>query len=149
MKKILIFIITLIIPLSLLYSAEMEQTLVVQSKSGTENEQLLSEVQKITFNASSMTIISKDGQSIPFSLSDIQKILFSQKEIINANNDVNNDADNLILLYPNPVQDVLYVDGVEENTIIRIFNIQGALCQSTIAKEKIVQLNVNAITQGM
>ena len=150
MKKLFITILLAVPPLLLL--AEGEQTLVVQSKDGTKNKQLLSEVQRITFNAGSVTVVSKDGQTTPFSLSEVQKILFSRETGISGIDEVTESAaanTNRILLYPNPVQDVLYVEGIEENTMIRIFNIKGALFQSAIAKEKEVQLNVGALPQGM
>jgi hypothetical protein len=149
MKRKLTFIITLAISFFLSYSIAEEQKLVVKLKNGTENEQPLSNVQKITFNAGSMTIALKNGQTGPVSLSDIQKILFSQTGTGIEDNIANNDVVNLLSVYPNPVQDVLFVEGVEENTVIRVFNIKGALFQTVIAKEQVIQLNVSALQQGM
>ena len=150
MKKKLTFIIALAASFFLSYSiAEEQKTLVVKLKNGTENEQSLSNVQKITFNTGSMSIILKNGQTSPISLSDIQKILFSTKTETRIEDIANNDVISLISIYPNPVQDVLYVEGVEENTEIRIFNVKGVLFQTTIAKEKVVQLNVSMLQQGM
>ena len=143
MKKKLIFIVALAVPI---LSYSVGEMLVVKLKNGTESELLLSNVQKITFDASSMTVVSKTGSTTPFMLSGMQKILFSQKTGVT---DLANDTGNSLSIYPNPVQDVLFVDGVEENSVIRIFNTKGALFQTTTAKEKVVQLNVSVLPQGM
>ena len=149
MKKKLTFIIALAASVFLSYSIAEEQTLVVKFKDGTENEQPLSNVQKITFGAGSMTIALKNGQTGPVSLSDIQKILFSQTGTGVEENIANNNAVNLLSVYPNPVQDVLFVDGVKENTEIRVFNVKGTLFQTVIAKEKVIRLNVGELQQGV
>jgi|GEM_PF-653074 len=149
MKKRLIFIIALPVLFLSYLMAEEQQTLVVKLKNGTENEQLLSNVQKITFNTGSMSIVLKNGQTSPISLSDVQKILFSQKTGNGIEDITNSDAVSLLSIYPNPVQDVLYVEGVAEETAIRVFNLKGELFQTTIAKEKVVQLNVGTLQQGM
>ena len=150
MKKKLTFIIALALSLFLSYSIAEEQTLIIKLKNGTENEQFLSNVQKITFDASSMTIALKSGSTDVSALDDVQKILFSQQSE-NGMEDIanNNNALSLLSIYPNPVQDVLFVEGVAEETAIRVFNLNGELFQTTIAKENLVQLNVSALPQGM
>jgi hypothetical protein len=141
MRKKLLFIFAVIAPF-LFYSIAGAQTLVVKLKNGTENELVLSTVQKITFSEGSMVITSKTGNSDSYPLSDVQKILFS---LLTGIKDIGNDAGNSISIYPNPVQDVLFVNGVAENTNINIFNTNGVLLQTTIAKEKTVQLNVGTL----
>jgi len=149
MKKKFIFIIVLAAPVFLSNLIAGEQTLVVKLKDGSENVQTLSNVQRITFNAgSNMSIALKSGGTASFTLAEIQKLLFSQS----SGNDVDeiaNDVVKSLSIYPNPVQDVLFVDGVEENAVIRIFNLKGEVFQTVIAKEEVVQLNVSTLPQGI
>ena len=148
MKKKLTFITALAASFFLSNSIAEEQKFVVKFKNGTENERPLSNVQRITFNAGSMSIVLKNGGADPVSLSDVQKILFSQNTGSEVE-EITNDAISLVSVYPNPVQDLLFVEGVAENVIIRVFNTRGALFQTVIAKEKVVQLNVSTLPQGM
>lgn len=125
-----------------------EQALVVKLKNGTENEQVLSSMQRITFNANSMNVVLKNGQTTPISISEIQKILFVVKNG-NSVSEVIASNGNSISVYPNPVQDVLYVDGVEANTVINIFNINGVLFLNTKAGEPETKLNVGNLEKGV
>ena len=149
MKKKLLLIFALAAPL-ISYSIAEAQSLVVELKTGTENEHTLSTVQKIIFDAGSMHIVVKtdhtDLYSLSYSLSDVQKILFSQQT---GMPDIAKDAGNSISVYPNPSRDVLFVDGVKEDTKIHVFNTKGVLFQTVIAKEKTVRLNISTLPQDV
>ena len=148
MKKKITFIM-LAAAFFLSHSIAEEQMLVVKLKNGTEKGQSLSNVQKITFNANSMTIVLKDGRTDVSTLSGVQKILFSQKTGIEEIAGNNNALLGSLSIYPNPVQDILFVEGVERNTTIRIFNVKGVLFQTVLAKEETEQLNVSTLPQGI
>ena len=76
----------------------------------------------------------------------IADFLFSQ---LTGIADITDDAGNSISIYPNPVQDVLFINGVNENTRINVFNTSGVLLQTAIAKEKTVELNVSTLPQDV
>jgi len=148
--KTKLFIILAILSFStaIIAQTQEEQFLVVDLKNGTENKQTLSSVQKIAFGINSMHIILKNGQTTPIPISDIQKILFVKKNE-NVGTGILKSADNSISVYPNPAHDVLHIAGVDENTAIHIFNVNGALLRSVTAQEKGTELNVSALGNGM
>ena len=147
MRKSWIIAVVLVVFPFLSYS--MGETLTVKLKDGTERELVFANMQKITFNAGTMIILLKNNSTVSLPLSEMQKILFSPETATEVIEMEAIEANTHVSVYPNPVHDVLYVDGVEENTVINVFNVKGMLMQTVTAKEKIVQLNVNTLPQGV
>ena len=50
-----------------------------------------------------------------------------------------------VFAYPNPVEDILYVNGVDENAKIEIYNLTGIM----VLKETGNQIEVNSLNSGI
>ena len=60
-------------------------------------------------------------------LDNVRKIVFSNESIPT---DLENVENGTIIVYPNPTQDVLYIQGIEAQTL-RVYNMQGSMLQTT------------------
>lgn len=144
-KKILISSSVLVFSLFSLQAVE-EDVVVLKNKNGTENIKELSDLQRITFNGSTLNLVSKNESSTPFAISQIQKILFEKRanssieEVLSAKS---------IFIYPNPVQDILFVEGLEINTTVRIFDMNGTLVRNEMVDQARLQLNVSDLPKGI
>ena len=67
-----------------------------------------------------ITNISSAGETISFNFS---------RTFIPAG--IDNTVKNNISIYPNPVQDYLHIHGINNNTLIQIYNLSGILVYST------------------
>ena len=147
MKKRQILIGTLLCGALFAQAADV-QSLVVQPKSGSEAVIALSGVQRITFSGTSMTVVKKDATQSNYAISDVQKMLFAlristttkQEEISKCN----------LKAYPNPTNDILFVEGISKVESLRLYNLAGIeLSVSHTQLTDGLQLNVSALPQGL
>ena len=70
-----------------------------------------------------LTVLDKEGNILATeSIANIKKIYFAPP----TNTDVNDTLVNTIIVYPNPTQDILMIQGAESQTL-RVYNLQGSL----------------------
>lgn len=74
------------------------------------------------------------------SLDNIKEITFSNSVNTNLNNV---QSDNTIIVYPNPTQDVLYIKGMDAQTI-RVYDLKGNM----LLTEHGTQIHVADIANG-
>ena len=100
--------------------------LVIEHRSGEDLSQDIAIIGKWVFVEDELQLLDKSGAVLATeSLAEIKKITFSA-----STTDTENVQSNVILVYPNPTQDVLMIQGVESQTL-RVYDLQGRLLCAT------------------
>ena len=132
MKKILLFF-ALICSLQM-----MVANLVVEHRSGADLLQDISLIGKWIYVGEDLQLLDKQGNVLATEpLANIKKITFS---VPTATENVQTNA---ILVYPNPTQDVLMIQGIEAQTL-RVYDMQGRL----LKVENGTQVSVGNLAEG-
>ena len=101
----------------------MATNLVIEHRSGTEKMQDIALIGKLVFEGENIQLLDKEGDTLATEpIANIKKIYFAPP----TETDVNDTLVNTILVYPNPTQDVLMIQGAESLTL-RVYNLQGSL----------------------
>ena len=102
--------------------------LVIEHRSGADLWQDVAIIGKWAFVEGKLQLLDKSGAVLATeSLAEIKKITFSASD---PTTDTENVQSNAILVYPNPTQDVLMIQGVESQTL-RVYDLQGRLLSAT------------------
>ena len=100
--------------------------LVIERYVGAEMVQDIALIGKWVFMDTNLQLLDKEGNVLATEpLANVRKIVFS-----NEFTALDNVEKGSIVVYPNPTQDVLYIQGIEAQ-ILRIFNMQGNMLQTT------------------
>ena len=100
----------------------MATNLVLVQSSGAEEMQDIATIGKLVFVENTIQLLDKSGDTLATErIANVKKIYFAP-----TNTDVNDTLVNTILVYPNPTQDVLMIQGAASQTL-RVYNLQGSL----------------------
>lgn len=100
--------------------------LVIERYAGAEMVQDIAVIGKWVFVDTNLQLLDKEGNILATEpLDNVRKIVFSDEPTA-----VDNVEKGSIIVYPNPTQDVLYIQGIEAQ-ILRVFNMQGSMLQTT------------------
>jgi len=122
--------------------AEQESKLITLKADGTETVYALADVQKIVFENNTMTVNMKSGSdakgitSVSFLLSDGSGI--EKPQLFSS-----------VFVFPNPVKTNLTVSGADKGIKINLFDLNGKLLQSVIAKDNSTEVNVLSLPSGI
>ena len=106
----------------------MASDLVLLKSDGTQQLRDIATIGKWVFVDTNLQLLDKEGNILATEpLDNVRKIVFSNESITTALENVENGT---IIVYPNPTQDVLCIQGIEAQ-ILRIFNMQGNMLQAT------------------
>lgn len=125
---------------SVLLFAEEKNALVAISADGAETSYVLADVKRIEVNkkdaSASMSVLLKDGTKEG-----------SYKKLIFANEltSIEEMGEISLYVYPNPVVNTLNVVGVEEDTYLSVFNLNG----QCIKQEKGNLIDVTSLNKGV
>ena len=101
----------------------MATNLVIEHRSGAEEMQDIATIGKLVFEGENIHLLDRDGNILATEpIANVKKICFTPP----TNTNVNDTLVNTILVYPNPTQDVLMIQGAESQTL-RVYNLQGSL----------------------
>ena len=101
----------------------MATNLVIEHRSGAEEMQDIALIGKLVFEGENIHLLDKSGDTLATEpIANVKKICFTPP----TNTNVNDTLVNTILVYPNPTQDVLMIQGAESQTL-RVYNLQGSL----------------------
>lgn len=138
MKLKLLFAMLILFVSSIIYATEVSN-LVAVSADGSETTYLLVDVQRIEVQADNekgeMTILQKNGTKV----GSYQKILFAEPQT-----GIEELGISSVFIYPNPVTNTLFIQGVEDEAILEVYNITG----KSVLKDKGTELDVTSLTQG-
>ena len=102
----------------------MATNLVIEHRSGAEVLQDIAIIGKCLVVGENIQLLDKSGNVLAIEpLANIKQITFATAGI---SEDVNDTIVNAIVVYPNPTQDVLMIQGAESQTL-RVYNLQGSL----------------------
>ncbi len=138
MKLKLLFAMLILFVSSIIYATEVSN-LVAVSADGSETTYLLVDVQRIEVQADNekgkMTILQKNGTKV----GSYQKILFAEPQT-----GIEELGISSVFIYPNPVTNTLFIQGVEDEAILEVYNLTG----KSVLKDKGTELDVTSLTQG-
>lgn len=118
----------------------MAAGLVVQTTDGAQQLHDIALIGKWVFVGEELQLLDKAGVVLATEqIANIRKITFSLSSTT-AVEDVKDDA---ILVYPNPTQDILYIKGIESQTL-RVYDLQGRVLQ----EEHGNQITVSNLSTG-
>ena len=117
----------------------MATNLVLLKSDGTQQLQDVALIGKWVYEGDNLQLLDKQGHVLATEpLANIRKITFS--ELGSAVEDV---LINSILVYPNPTQDVLMIQGIEAQAL-RVYDLQGRL----LVQENGTQVSVSNLAEG-
>ena len=122
-----------------------ETTLRIEYLDGAELTTALSVVGRWEFTDGKFILVSTEGEVLAekASVYDVRRVVFLG---LNVETD---DATVQLTVYPNPTQDVLFVDGLAEGEVVRIYSLEGRLLMSEVALQGgAVQLRVASLAEG-
>ena len=119
----------------------MATNLVIEHRSGAEVLQDIAAIGKLVFVEDSIRLLDKSGNVLAIeALSNIKKITLLTSD---TSEDVNDTIVNMIVVYPNPTQDLLIIRGIESQTL-RIYDLQGRLLKTEWGN----QISVGNLSDG-
>ena len=103
----------------------MATNLVLERRSDKEVLQDIDKIGKWVFVENTIQLLDKSGNILATeSIANVKKIYFAPPK--GTETDVNDTLVNTIIVYPNPTQDVLMIQGAASQTL-RVYNLQGSL----------------------
>ena len=105
----------------------MATNLVLERRSDAEVLQDIAIIGKWVFVENTIQLLDKSGDTLATEpIADIKKIQFATN---GTNADLNDTVVRTIIVYPNPTQDILMIQGAESQ-MLRVYNLQGSLLQT-------------------
>ena len=118
----------------------MATQLVLVPRTGQERTNDIALIGKWVFEGEKLVLLDKSGQVLAAEeTSAIRKIVF--RDVQSA---VENVADDVLVVYPNPTQDVLCISGADAQTSLRVFSLSGQVLTTAQG----AQINVSALPEG-
>ena len=119
----------------------MALNLVVEHRSGADLLKDIAVIGKWVYEGDNLLLLDKAGDVLATeALANIKKITFSTSGPVT---NVENVDSNSILVYPNPTQDVLMIQGIDAQAL-RVYDLQGRL----LVQEEGTQVDVNHLAEG-
>ena len=123
----------------------MATNLVVETRSGSGLTNDIAIIGKWMFVGQNLALLDKSGSILAIEpLSNIRKIVFSPNVPSVPTDDAVVDTESLYVVYPNPTQDMLHIQGATDTTPLRIYTMEGKLVTSTEGQT----INVKSLTNG-
>ena len=125
MNRISLFIMSLFCGMQM-----MAANIVIVPRTGAEQTADLSIIGKLVFADSKIQLLDKSGTVLyETNMADVQRILFPSS--YSAIEDTHDNTGNVFYVYPNPTQDMLCVQGIEDNMTIRVYSMTGEVLLTT------------------
>ena len=133
MKKFILF-------LTFVCSVQMMAiSLVVEHRSGADLLQDVAAIGKWVYESDNLQLLDKQGNVLATEpLANVKKITFSEEGSAIEEVQINS-----IIVYPNPTQDVLMIQGIEAQAL-RVYDLQGRL----LVQENGTQVSVSNLAEG-
>ena len=119
--------------------------LVVETRTGSGLSNDIAIIGKWMFVGQNLALLDKSGGILALEpLSNIRKIVFSPSEPDVPTNEAVLGTESLYVVFPNPTQDVLHVQGATDETPLRIYTMEGKLVTSAEGQA----IDVNSLANG-
>ena len=143
MKKNL-FLLFFVLVFSCVLSAET--SLFIDYLFDDESEFALSVIGRIEIKDEVFRLIDVKGEVLAScDLYEVRKIVFQESSVNTDNLDMSS-----ITVYPNPTQDVLFIEGLKINDVVRVYSLEGKLLAMSEADNNgVVMLSVSNLSEGV
>lgn len=122
------------------------QSLIIRFQDGSENVELLSSLQKLSFSDGNLLMTYHSGSSEMVELTTIQKLYFETQTSIP--DDVN-ITDARLLLYPNPASNEIYLKNIPTGTAtVFIYRMDGKLILQIPVSANSETFSVESFAEG-
>ena len=113
---------------------------------GTENSELLSTVQKLSFSAGDLQVTFKSGVIDSYGLSSLQKLYFQTATSINEHTLTKEQ----IIIWPNPASETISIEGIPDNADhLYIYSPDGNMMLTKAITSRIVILDIHSFPPGL
>ncbi|MFH1120620.1 MAG: T9SS type A sorting domain-containing protein [Bacteroidota bacterium] len=142
---------TLILTLLLIFVAGGQdlnaQSLVVRLNDGTENIELLGNIQKLTFTVNDLLLELKSGQTDVYGLPLIQKLYFDTGTGTPENTPSGSDE---LTIFPNPADNVITIRNLaKEKGTLNIYRSDGVLMHQQDISNDTETINIRDFHSGL
>ena len=121
-----------------------KNSIVIEYLSSEQQELELKEISIINFEDGLIKFVDFSGSVIAErEVNDVRKISFVESKTA-----VENVSDVLMVVYPNPTMDALFVQGLNIGDVVRIYSLDGMLVKRQTVDSEIAQIMVNDIAPG-
>ena len=121
-------------------------SITIEQIEGKDMTFAIAQVGKLAFANDSIYLVAHDGNILgKEAQTKTRKVLFGSAGQPTANPQV---SDNDILVFPNPAEDHIIVNGLQAGTTIRIYANDGKLLEATTAEGNTATLQVSHLAQG-
>ena len=142
MKRKVLFLPLLMMAVTLMAAESIK----VVSLNGSDRTISLQRIGTITFSDDVMYLYDTEGNLLGNTpVSQVGQIVFTDEP---DNTAVDNVARPSVSVYPNPAYDMLEISGLEGQTAVRIYNLQGQLLRQAVVAEDKATLDVSALSAG-
>lgn len=118
--------------------------ILIEYLSSEQQELELKEISTINFEDGLIKFVDFSGSVIAErEVNDVRKISFVESKTA-----VENVSDVLMVVYPNPTMDALFVQGLNIGDVVRIYSLDGMLVKMQTVDSEIAQIMVNDIAPG-
>lgn len=119
----------------------------VEFLNGPDYYSAISTIGRMTVSDNVLRIYAHDGQLLTERiLSGVDKITFGDNGSVTA---IPEEVEASLHVYPNPTQEVLFVDGVANDAVVRLFSVDGRLLETVHAEGQQVQMQVVRLPRGI
>lgn len=124
------------------------QTMYVRKTNNTQSDYVLANIRKMTFSSGNLVVSQVGGATNSYTLNDLRHINFNNFNLALINQVVPSLG---ILIYPNPVTDILHFSKLEQNmSSIEIISMEGrVLLQSKQIIKDNATLDVSKLAKGL
>ena len=131
---------------ALFCSMQMVATnLVVETRTGSGLTNDIAIIGKWMFVGQNLALLDKGGSILALEpLNNIRKIVFSPSQLDVPTGDASVNAESLYVVYPNPTQNLLHIQGADDETPLRIYTMEGKLVTSAEGQA----IDVQALSNG-
>ena len=126
--------------------ATLAQNLVIRFTDGTENAELLSSLQKLSFADGNLVLTYKSGSTGEFALPAVQKLYFGMQTSVP---ETALPDENKMYVYPNPAEQEIHLKNVPAGTsMIFIYRMDGKLVMERFASETTELIDISNLQSG-
>jgi hypothetical protein len=122
-----------------------EMGLIVNETNGDTPSFALSGIDKIKFSAGEMLVLTKKGEANAIPLSSVAQLTFAFVD----KSEINTVDVSDLQLYPNPVQDELFVTNDTKIEAITVFDLSGKVLLRTKVQALMTKLSLGFLSQGI
>ncbi len=122
-----------------------DKAVVLISADGSQRQEILTNVDRITLDASSLTLTTIDGKSETVAYNDIDRILIGSEWTSVKQLTVNGE----IAVWPTSTTDIVNVGGIEPGERVMITDTKGATVVNAQASDEIISVSLSHLPSGL